>query len=85
MSKHRVRQIHSHSFQALALTLVDSHRKNYADGKLASTDCKWKGYAWWCHDDARYEHSIADVSSGYDFGFQNTLSKLFNNESGSIA
>jgi len=85
MGKDRRRQIYPNIVQCLTLTLVDYHRTCHLNRKLTTTQNKWLINPGEGHDDARYEHTFADIVPCDDFRFNDMLTQSLNNQPRTIA
>jgi hypothetical protein len=67
------------------LTIVDCDRKCHSKWKLTTTQNKWPISPRGGHDDAKYEHTFADIVSCDDIRFNVTLIQSFDDQPRTIA
>ncbi len=78
-------QIYPNINQCLTLTLIDCDRKCHSNKKLTMTQNKWPISPRGGHDDARYEHTFANIVPCDDLHFNDMLTQSFDNQPCTIA
>jgi hypothetical protein len=81
----RRRQIYPNIVECLTLTLIDCDRKCHSNRKLTTTQNKWPISPGGGHDDARYEHTFADIVPFDDLRFNDMLTQSLDNQPHTIA